>query len=66
MKNILINTVTIIVLTGFLTGCISEAFPEGDIQTAKQVAESESALSAMINAIPVNMVATDFSGYYKQ
>lgn len=66
MKNILINTVTIIVLTGFLTGCISEAFPEGDIQTAKQVAESESALSAMINAIPVNMVATDFSGYYKK
>ena len=45
------------------TGCIKETFPQGSTQTSAQVAQSSSALAAMVNAIPSSMTTTDFLGY---
>ena len=40
-------------------GCVSETLPQGSVQTQEQVAESESALKAMANAIPASMMTSD-------
>lgn len=45
------------------TGCIKETFPQGSTQTSAQVAQSASALAAMVNAIPSSMTTTNFLGY---
>ena len=45
------------------TGCVKETFPQGSTQTSAQVAQSASALQAMVNAIPSSMTTTDFLGY---
>lgn len=45
------------------TGCIKETFPQGSTQTSAQVAQSASALEAMVNAIPSSMTTTNFLGY---
>ena len=44
-------------------GCVSETLPQGSVQTQEQVAESESALKAMANAIPASMMTSDVLGW---
>ena len=44
-------------------GCVSETLPQGSVQTQEQVAESESALKAMVNAIPASMMTSDVLGW---
>ena len=46
------------------TGCVKETFPQGSTQTSAQVAQSASALQAMVNAIPSSMTTTGFLGYF--
>ena len=46
-----------------LDGCVSETLPQGSVQTQGQVAESESALQAMANAIPASMMTSNFLGW---
>lgn len=46
-----------------LAGCVSETLPQGSVQTQGQVAESESALQAMANAIPASMMTSNFLGW---
>ena len=44
-------------------GCVSETLPQGSVQTQEQVAESESALKVMANAIPASMMTSDVLGW---
>ena len=44
-------------------GCVSESLPQGSVQTQEQVAQSESALKAMANAIPASMMTSDVLGW---
>lgn len=55
--------ISIAVALVLATGCIKETFPKGSTQTSAQVAQSSSALAAMVNAIPSSMTTTDFLGY---
>ena len=65
MKNSAIKTISVLsALLVLATGCIKETFPQGSTQTAAQVAKSDGALDAMINAIPVSMMGTNELGYY--
>ena len=65
MKNIAIKSFSVLsALLVLATGCIKETFPQGSTQTAAQVAKSDGALDAMINAIPVSMMGTNELGYY--
>ena len=50
-------------LVAVLTACIGETLPQGSVQTQGQVAESESALQAMANAIPASMMTSNFLGW---
>lgn len=64
MKKILFNAAAVLSATLILaTGCIKETLPMGATQTATQVAKSEGALKAMVNAIPVSMMASYSIGY---
>lgn len=45
------------------TGCIEETFPESSTVTSSQVAESPTALDAMLKSIPAAMVTTGTAGY---
>ena len=65
MKNILIKSLLIFAAVAFTTSCIKETFPEGSTVTASQVAESPSALEALLNSIPAAMVTTGTAGYLK-
>ena len=63
MKNILLKSFSAICASALLVGCIQETFPQGATQTQEQVSASNSALSAMINAIPVAMMKANTAGY---
>lgn len=63
MKNIFIKSLTVLAAAVTLTACIKETFPEGAVVTAPQVAESSTALEAMLNSIPAAMVTTLTAGY---
>lgn len=55
MKNILKLSTLALAASLTMTGCIEETFPTGSTATAEMVAESATALEAMVGAIPVNM-----------
>ena len=60
MKTIYIS---LIVVTVSLAGCLRDTVLQGNVQTQEQVAESESALTAMVNAIPASMMTSNFLGW---
>lgn len=65
MKNILFKSMVILASTAVLaTSCIKETFPNGSTATATQVAESPTALQAMLNSIPAQMTSMNTAGYY--
>lgn len=65
MKNTILTSFVVLSAAVVLTtGCIKETFPQGSTQTAAQVAKSDGALEAMVNAIPVSMMGTNELGYY--
>lgn len=55
MKNILKLSTLALVASLTMTGCIEETFPTGSTATDEMVAQSPTALEAMVGAIPVNM-----------
>ena len=61
MKRIYI--IIMVSITFAAVGCVSETLPQGSVQTQEQVAESESALKAMANAIPASMMTSDVLGW---
>lgn len=61
MKSIFNALVGTVAAAAMLTGCIEETFPTSG-PTAGQVAQSESALAAMVRAIPSEM--TDYGAVY--
>lgn len=63
MNRIILKSLSLLAVIAMGTGCIQETFPEGGTVTTEQVSANENALTAMANAIPVNMIATDTGGY---
>lgn len=63
--NKIIKSLLFVATAAVATGCIKETFPEGSTVTAGQVAESASALEAMLKSIPSSMVTTGTAGYLK-
>ena len=61
MKRIYIIIMASVVFVSI--GCVSESLPQGSVQTQEQVAQSESALKAMANAIPASMMTSDVLGW---
>ncbi len=55
MKRILKNTIAATVMACALSGCIKETFPT-NAATSDQVAQSPTALSSMVNAIPAQLI----------
>lgn len=64
MRNIFAKSFFIAAAVVLAAGCIKEELPQGATKTSSQVAESDGALAAMANAIPVAMMATNTAGYY--
>lgn len=56
MKNIMKKLVLAALAPMMLSGCIEETFPEGGTVTSDQVAQSSTALQAMVNSIPTAMI----------
>ena len=54
---------SLIALAAVLDGCIRETLLQGSVQTQEQVSESESALQAMVNAIPASMMTSNLLGW---
>ena len=46
-----------------MSACVRENLPQGSVQTQGQVAESESAIKAMANAIPASMMTSNVLGW---
>lgn len=63
MSNKILISLLAISATALLNGCIEETFPEGSTVTSSQVAESPTALEAMLKSIPAAMVTTNTAGY---
>lgn len=63
MKNILKISVVTLTFATLFSGCIKETFPEGGTVTGDQVAASEAALKAMVNAMPVALMKANTAGY---
>lgn len=59
MKHIIYIAASVILISG----CIKEAFPQGSVQTQEQVSQSETALEAMVNAIPASMMTSNVLGW---
>ena len=55
--------ISLMALMVALSGCVSETIPQGSVQTQDQVAQSESALQAMANAIPASMMTSNLLGW---
>ena len=55
MKKILKLSTLALASAVMFTGCIEETFPTGSTATSEMVAQSATALEAMVGAIPVNM-----------
>ncbi len=62
MKNILKISIATFVSSVLLSGCIKETFPT-NAATADQIAESSSALTAMVKGIPASLVMVNSLGY---
>ena len=55
--------IALLVVAVALSACIKENLPQGSVQTQNQVAQSESALGAMANAIPASMMTSNVLGW---
>ena len=55
--------IAIMVAAVAISACVKENLPQGSVQTQGQVAESESALRAMANAIPASMMTSNVLGW---
>ena len=56
MKNILIKTLSVILVTFIASGCVKETFPAGGTLTTGQLESSELSLDYMLNGIPAAMM----------
>ena len=61
--NKIIKSLLFVAAAAVATGCIKETLPQSSVVTSGQVAESSSALEAMLKSIPSAMVATGTAGY---
>lgn len=67
MKNTILKAAVLFAAVASLsTGCIKETFPNGSLATSEQVAESPSALSAMLNSIPAAMTSANTASHYSR
>ena len=63
MKNILIKTLSVILVTFIASGCVKETFPAGGTLTTGQLESSELSLDYMLNGIPAAMMTSGTAGY---